>query len=291
MSVCPTRCPATRENDKHIGSEDSLPSGVLLPFCGTFSKRSMFSILYPVLRRVSTCDTLKYTEEINGPPIPSRDVGDRFFNRGAQEVCNMSGDFNYIPFSETYDRRKLNSLYREIPLKDTESRLLRKYFNAASNLYGIIPLGKLYEIISSQSRRPMSEDVFRAFAEIAKHECEDYCILGDVDLYTDGRPTDLMDYEVIDVTLIFDDPDDYLSLKQIQHGKPYYVPKRAEFLCYADPFYFEQSKEAAALRDFLVTGMSLEPGKADVLMVDIGYDARCGTSIFKRLWSGLRNWA
>ena len=24
----------------------------------------------------------------------------------------------------------------------------------------------------------MSEDVFRAFAEIAKHECEDYCILG-----------------------------------------------------------------------------------------------------------------
>ena len=129
----------------------------------------------------------------------------------------------------------------------------------------------------------MSEDVFRAFAEIAKHECEDYCILGDVDLYTDGRPTDLMDYEVIDVTLIFDDPDDYLSLKQMQHGKPYYVPKRAEFLCYADPFYFEQSKEAAALRDFLVTGMSLEPDKADVLMVDIGYDARCGDLDFQKV--------
>ena len=100
----------------------------------------------------------------------------------------MSEDFNYIPFSETYDRRKLNSLYREIPLKDTESRLLRKYFNAASNLYGIIPLGKLYEIISSQSRHPVSEDVFRAFSEIAKHESEGYCILGDVELYTDGRP-------------------------------------------------------------------------------------------------------
>ena len=57
-SVCPTRCPTTRVNDKHIGSEGPLPSGVLLPFCGTFSNRSMFSILYPVLRRVSTCDTL-----------------------------------------------------------------------------------------------------------------------------------------------------------------------------------------------------------------------------------------
>ena len=92
-----------------------------------------------------------------------------------------------------------------------------------------------------------------------------------------------MDYEVIDVTLVFDDPDDYLSLKQMQHGKPYYVPKRAELLCYADPFYFEQSKEAAALRDFLVTGMSLEPDKADFLMVDIGYDARCGDLDFQKV--------
>ena len=65
-SVCPTRCPTTRENDKHIGSEDSLPSGVLLPFCGTFSKRSMFSILYPVLRRVSPCDTLNIWKESSG---------------------------------------------------------------------------------------------------------------------------------------------------------------------------------------------------------------------------------
>ena len=31
----------------------------------------------------------------------------------------MSEDFNYIPFPKTYDRRKLNSLYLEIPLKDT----------------------------------------------------------------------------------------------------------------------------------------------------------------------------
>ena len=45
----------------------------------------------------------------------------------------------YIPIPEEYGRRKLNALYREIPLKDTTSRLLRKYFNAAANLYGIIP--------------------------------------------------------------------------------------------------------------------------------------------------------
>ena len=41
----------------------------------------------------------------------------------------------YVRFPETYTRRQLNALYREIPLSDTTSRLLRKYFNAAANLY------------------------------------------------------------------------------------------------------------------------------------------------------------
>ena len=44
----------------------------------------------------------------------------------------------YIEFPEEYTRRELNARYREIPLKDTTSRLLRKYFNAMANLYGII---------------------------------------------------------------------------------------------------------------------------------------------------------
>lgn len=43
-----------------------------------------------------------------------------------------------VPFPEMYDRRELNALYREIPLKDNTSRLLRKYFNAMANLYGVI---------------------------------------------------------------------------------------------------------------------------------------------------------
>ena len=53
----------------------------------------------------------------------------------------------YIDFPEPYKRRELNAKYREIPLKDTTSRQLRKYFNAMANLYGIIPLRKAYEII------------------------------------------------------------------------------------------------------------------------------------------------
>ena len=39
----------------------------------------------------------------------------------------------YIEFPEEYTRRKLNARYREIPLKDTTSRLLRKYFNQSDS--------------------------------------------------------------------------------------------------------------------------------------------------------------
>ena len=95
----------------------------------------------------------------------------------------------YIPIPEEYGRRKLNALYREIPLKDTTSRLLRKYFNAAANLYGIIPLRKLYGIITSQNKSLVTKEEFLAFAEIARHECEDYYILGKSELYYDGPET------------------------------------------------------------------------------------------------------
>lgn len=38
-------------------------------------------------------------------------------------------DAGFVSIPESYTRRQLNALYREIPLKDTTSRLLRKYFN------------------------------------------------------------------------------------------------------------------------------------------------------------------
>lgn len=50
---------------------------------------------------------------------------------------------------EMYTRRQLNTMYRSVSLKDPVFRLLRKYFSAASNLYGVIPLRKLYEIIGT----------------------------------------------------------------------------------------------------------------------------------------------
>ena len=49
-----------------------------------------------------------------------------------REEKNMSKE-QYIEFPEEYTRRELNARYREIPLKDTTSRLLRKYFNQSDS--------------------------------------------------------------------------------------------------------------------------------------------------------------
>lgn len=56
----------------------------------------------------------------------------------------------------------MNALYREIPLKDATFRLLRKYFNAMANLYGIIPLRKAKEIIFSLSPKLVTAEEFFA---------------------------------------------------------------------------------------------------------------------------------
>ena len=159
----------------------------------------------------------------------------------------------YISFPEGYSRRRLNALYREIPLPDTVSRMLRKYFNAMANLYGIIPLRKVFEIIQEQNHNRFTQAELLAFAEIARHEDEDYYILGAEELYKDGKPTDPLDRELIDVFLLSDDVTVFEETRDLQQGKSYYVPAKKELLKYDDAAYCEPTPEyeafTAILRD------------------------------------------
>lgn len=199
----------------------------------------------------------------------------------------MSKDDNanleYVPIPEAYTRRELNALYRKIPLKDTTFRLLRKYFNAMANLYGIIPLKKAYEIISGQNPTLVTEQEFLSFSEIARHECEDYFILGAEDLYTDRPPGEPMRREIIDILLVADDIGQYAQVKEIQRGKPYYVPKKKELLLYDDALYCEDSPATAALKKFLATGLHLKEQEAQMVFQGLLYDARCVGASFQDL--------
>ena len=179
----------------------------------------------------------------------------------------------YIEFPEEYTRRELNARYREISLKDTTSRLLRKYFNAMANLYGIIPLHKAKEIIFSLSPKLVTEDEFLAFAEIARHECEDYSILGGDELYTDVRHTKPLDREIINVTLI-DESDLFMETKRSQQDKPYYVPDKKQLLEYDDPFYCEDTPEKLKLRAFLKERCNLSDEREAAVFEELLFGVR-----------------
>ena len=180
----------------------------------------------------------------------------------------------YIELPEEYTRRELNARYREIPLKDTTSRLLRKYFNAMANLYGIIPLHKAKEIIFSLSPTLVTEEEFLSFAEIARHECEDYYILGDNELYSDVRHTKPLDREIISAVLMAESIDRVIEIKRNQQGKPYYVPDRNHLLEYVDPCYCEDTPEMRKLRAFLKGNCDMSDEREAVVFEELLRGAR-----------------
>ena len=161
-----------------------------------------------------------------------------------------------IPFPETYTRRELNARYREIPLKDNTSRLLRKYFNAMANLYGVISLRDALAVIRRFHPRTVTDAAFLAFAEIARHECAGYWLLGRDEIFADVDECDVLDREIIHLSLFEREDDPYVKILQHQMGKPLYIPPNKEsLLAYADPFYVEKTAEYAALVKLLKTYM------------------------------------
>lgn len=200
---------------------------------------------------------------------------------------NKRNDAGYVPIPESYTRRHLNALYREIPLKDTTSRLLRKYFNAMANLYGIIPLKKAYEIITAQNHSLVTEQEFLAFAEIARHECEDYYILGADEIYTNKKPVESMRREIIDTLLVEGNMEQYAQTREIQRGKPYYVPGKIELLLYDDALYCEETPAVVALKKFLASSLRLKDQEPEEVFNGLLYNARCVGAGFQDLMQHL----
>ncbi len=153
---------------------------------------------------------------------------------------------------EMYPRRKLNSLYRAIPLEDKVFIKLRKYFLAMSILYGIIPLRKAFEIISEQNPGMITKDEFLAFSEIARHEEDMYYIIGEDELYSNGKLKSKLDRELVDFGILYRDDDlaAYEMMKSLQGNKPYYVPNQTKLFTFGNILY-EKTSYTQAMVDFL----------------------------------------
>ena len=110
--------------------------------------------------------------------IDDRTQEPKLMMRGKKDMSKEQ----YIEFPEEYTRRELNARYREIPLKDTTSRLLRKYFNAmlASGLLRAEGMQALFQVNNGLKCRNFWMLLQRntiALTERPTHCWQDWCIV------------------------------------------------------------------------------------------------------------------
>ena len=160
----------------------------------------------------------------------------------------------------------------------TETKeLLRSYFAAFSNLYGITPLYRALRIIQKQNPElGLTEEEFLSFVEEIEQEEHFYIIAGAEDIYSDvNNPTPPMKREIIAEHLYaVDDFDSYDELRTEQEGKPFYVPEKELLLKYQDDYYVEETKEYLALGAFLRDELKLK--RAEDVLENLQFVARMG---------------
>ena len=163
----------------------------------------------------------------------------------------------------------------ENKLSTETKELLRSYFAAFSNLYGITPLYRALRIIQKQNPElELNEEEFLSFVVEIEQERHFYIIAGAEDIYSDvNKPTPPLKREIIAEHLYaVDDCDSYDKLRAEQEGKPFYIPEKESLLKYQDNFYDEETKESLALGAFLRDRLKLK--RADDVLDELQLAAR-----------------
>lgn len=178
------------------------------------------------------------------------------------------------PFPRMYAERTLMRMYRKLNWNDAQLDKYRQIFDAAANLYGIITLRDLLAILH-QMGETVTEEGFLAFAEIMRHEEHFYHILAEDEIYTDGRPVEPIDRELIHEALVISGFEGYDEVLAAQQGKPLYIPDISDLLKYADEEYYEETSATKALRQFFQTVLHRSRKDAEELLLETILVVRC----------------
>ena len=154
-------------------------------------------------------------------------------------------------------------------LSEETKQLLKRYFNAAANLYGMIRLYKLLEIYNSQNE-PISEEDFLAFADEIDSEKEQFELVSDEEVFDGVLTTNpLSRWLAAEYLYALGDFDDFEKIFENTIGITYYVPNKKKFLKYEDEFYFEKTPEYIELRAFIRSMPDLSKERADSIAEEI----------------------
>lgn len=158
-------------------------------------------------------------------------------------------------FPQKLKGEPLQKLYSKVleTLSEEQIGYYKKLFYAFANLYGIIPIRKIYEILTDNYGMEISEKSFLDLCEYFRYEQKSYFyIFGKEEYYQeDSSPAS----EPMDRLLAFDPfvefDDAYELVLSLKEGKPWYVPPIEEFEKYEDELYIEKTKAFDSVIGFL----------------------------------------
>lgn len=154
-------------------------------------------------------------------------------------------------FPSIYPFERVKELFAQLPVSSAVIQSVHQYFDAAAQLYGVVPLQVILKLYNDQNP-PVAESDFLAIAEVIRHEANDYCILGSEALYRGEDPSQPMDRMAISTLLLeIGGIELFYEVTDKQEDKPFLVLPQEEFLRYAVPGYLPESPQLKAMRQFL----------------------------------------
>lgn len=131
---------------------------------------------------------------------------------------------------------------KEISLEyGVDAKLLKLYFQAFSNLYGICSLQKAMQLINRQNpKQKLTREQILGFAD---NYIGDWKIISPDEVYSNVPYTAPMRREIVNKMLVYyNDCYRYDYFRSRQADKDFYVPAKNELLKYAQKEYYEENQ-------------------------------------------------
>lgn len=219
------------------------------------------------------CKVLRKLEESTKTPIVIRSVGEAPEQYPVFDQEELWDDGEEAPLT----REQIDEIYERIPLSRQQIDLIHKYMDAASRLYGLVSLAKVWEIYNGQNPAVTAKDFLMAAAALGCEE-NDYGVVDRGGLSMEIPEQMIEAVEILADYLFIEDPEwNRLLLRRQQKGKPYKVLPKEEFLRYADPVYYPDTAARRAMIEYLrrrAASIFLEPevfctALQDIIVIDI----------------------
>lgn len=147
-------------------------------------------------------------------------AGYAFFNKDSLTLCDE--------FKEIFEKYNNTEFYSGVEQRTK----VMKYCRVLTELYGIAPIKKIYEIYNKQNHDLTQEE----FSDIVNSSIKQ----GELEIH-DG----------VLVDIFIEENGMYDILLEKQDSKPFYIPSRKKIMKMAEPGYINETNEFIALKDYL----------------------------------------